>query len=49
MVFAAVLLVKQHLIIDVFAGILVAEFGVLLTKALKLDEKLIKMEGKLLL
>lgn len=48
MVFAAVLLVKQHLIIDVFAGILVAELGVLLTKALKLDEKLIKMEGKLL-
>ncbi len=46
-VFAAVALVKQHAVVDIPAGILVAEAGLLAVKRFKWDEKLIKLEAKL--
>lgn len=47
-VFASVLFVKQHAVVDIPAGILAAEVGLLLTRALKIDKRLIKLENRIL-
>ena len=38
LVFASVVLVKQHYVVDVLAGIAVAEIGLFLAPRLKLDQ-----------
>ena len=47
LVFASVLLVKQHAFIDVPAGILVAELSLLIVRKTKADKKFISLERKI--
>ena len=44
LVFASVLLTKQHLFVDIFGGILVAELGILITRLTKADRIFSKLK-----
>lgn len=44
LVFASVLLVKQHVWPDILGGIAVAEFGILLSRLLRADRLLVKLD-----
>ena len=48
MVFASVLLVKQHLVADILPAILLAELGQVLAPALHLDRLLERVNGRVL-
>ncbi len=46
LVFASVVLVKQHLFLDIFGGIMVAELGILLVKYLHFEKILYRLTPK---
>lgn len=47
-VFLAVLFVKQHCLVDIPAGILIFEAGLLITKLTGIDKKFMALEDKIL-